>query len=62
MNKIQCPVCKRKIEAAELVKLDEINTIIHERCQWDNNLEIVDHGTFEEIIRKYPFFSIDTAF
>lgn len=57
MAYIQCPDCGKAYGNKDVVGLDLINTVIHKSCpDKKGHLEIVDEGTFEEIVKRYPFF------
>ncbi|TYO69964.1 hypothetical protein [Rossellomorea marisflavi] len=57
MAYIQCPDCGKAYVSQDEVALDVINTIIHKECpDKRNHLNIIDEGTFEEIVKRYPFF------
>lgn len=38
----------------DLVTLDIINTITHQNCK-STGLELIDSGTFNEMLQKYSF-------
>ncbi|VXC08816.1 conserved hypothetical protein [Bacillus sp. 349Y] len=57
MAYIQCPDCGKAYKNQDEVALDVINTVIHKSCpDKKEHLIIVDEGTFEEIVKRYPFF------
>ena len=56
-NRLRCPLCSRFYKNKDMVFLDIINTVIHQRCYTLDTLPIIDRGTYREIITKYDFFS-----
>ncbi|MGM0853071.1 MAG: hypothetical protein ACQEWI_10730 [Bacillota bacterium] len=56
-NKIRCMHCKEYYQPQDQVALNYANSILHFDCPGNENLPIVDEGTFEEIVKRYPFFS-----
>ncbi|KZE53386.1 hypothetical protein [Rossellomorea marisflavi] len=57
MSYIRCAACGKSYERKDEVALDIANTILHKGCPEDSiGLEVIDEGTFEEIVLKYSFF------
>ncbi|WP_034757939.1 hypothetical protein [Rossellomorea vietnamensis] len=56
-SKIRCHHCKEFYQPEDKVALNYANTILHFDCPDTENLPIIDEGTFEEIVKKYSFFS-----
>lgn len=55
-DRIRCSRCKRYFKNRDRVFLDELNTIIHQKCYTINNLfAFIDNGTYREITEKYDF-------
>lgn len=58
-DRLRCPVCKSIYKNKDIVLLDEINTVIHLKCYSRykaNTLQVVDKGTYRQLINKYDFF------
>jgi len=55
-NRLRCPRCNRYYLNKDRVFLDEMNTVIHQRCYTLDTLTIKDRGTYRGIIEKYSFF------
>jgi hypothetical protein len=57
MSYIRCAACGKSYERKDEVALDIANTILHKGCPEDSiGLEIIDEGTFEEIVMRHSFF------
>lgn len=56
MNYIHCAVCRKPYERSDEVALDLLYTVLHKNCpeeQKFRHLEIIDEGTFEEIVKRH---------
>jgi hypothetical protein len=53
---ILCPSCKNEYQREDKVVLNIAHTVIHIDCPDRQGLPYKDEGTFEEIVKKYPFF------
>ncbi|RPF55267.1 hypothetical protein EDC24_0138 [Aquisalibacillus elongatus] len=52
-DRIKCPDCKRFFKNKDRVFIDEINTIIHQKCYAPGKiLEVKDNGTYKDILTK----------
>ncbi|MEW4226382.1 hypothetical protein [Rossellomorea marisflavi] len=57
MAYIRCAACGKNYERQDEVALDIIHTVLHKGCpEGPKGLKVIDEGTFEEIVLKYPFF------
>lgn len=59
LGKLRCGICSEVVEIDDKVFLDQMNTIIHQKCHFkhsDNQIPIKDEGTFRRMLFKYPFF------
>ncbi len=59
LGKLRCGLCFKVVGLDDKVFLDEINTIIHQKCYYESplpKLPIKDEGTFRKMLLKYPFF------
>ncbi|WP_430494104.1 hypothetical protein [Rossellomorea marisflavi] len=58
MSYIRCAGCGKSYEKKDEVALDIIHTVLHKNCTVSSKgLEIIDEGTFEEIVNRYDFFN-----
>lgn len=55
-DRLRCPRCNRYYKNKDRVFLDEMKTVIHQRCYTLDTLPICDRGTYKELIDKYDFF------
>ena len=55
-KRLRCPKCNRYYLNKDLVFLDELNTVIHQRCFTSFFFPIKDRGTYRNVIEKYSFF------
>lgn len=55
-NRLRCPRCNRYYLNKDRVLLDEMNTVIHQRCYTLDTLTIKERGTYREIIKRNSFF------
>jgi len=53
--RLRCGNCKEVVRLKERIFLDELNTVIHQKC-YSSNFAIKDRGTFREIIERHSFF------
>lgn len=56
-NRLRCPKCKRYFLSKDRVFIDEMNTVLHQRCYTPDSLTIKQRGTYREIIDKFDFFN-----
>jgi hypothetical protein len=57
-DRLRCPKCKRLYKLNDQVFLDDLNTVIHQKCYSPYIIYAVkDKGTYKEIIQRYDFFS-----
>lgn len=56
-DRLRCPKCNRYYLNKDLVFLDELNTVIHQRCYTQDYFLIKDSGTYRAIIQKYDIFN-----
>lgn len=57
MAYIRCAACGKSYERQDEVALDIAHTVLHKECpEGPKGLEVIDEGTFEEIVLRYPFF------
>lgn len=55
--RVRCCNCKETVRLKERVFIDELNTIVHQKCYPSSVfLSKKDSGTFREIIERYSFF------
>jgi hypothetical protein len=57
MSYIRCARCGKSYERKDEVELDISHSVLHKECpNRVEGLEVIDEGTFEEIVLRYPFF------
>ncbi|WP_026907638.1 hypothetical protein [Paucisalibacillus globulus] len=57
-DRLRCPLCTRIYKMMYPVFLDELNTVVHQRCYSPYKINsIKDRGTYQEIMERYSFFN-----
>lgn len=54
-RRLCCGECGEVVKYKERVFLDIVHTVLHQKC-YQARSEIIDRGTFNEIVNKYDFF------
>lgn len=57
-DRLRCPNCNRLYKMKDQVFLDDLNTVIHQKCYSPyTTYAVKDKGTYKEIMERYDFFS-----
>lgn len=51
-----CPKCHEYYKEDDACMLDLNHSVLHAECYAGNHMEIIDRGTYREILEKYSFF------
>lgn len=57
-DRLRCPHCTRIYKMKDQVFLDDLNTVVHQKCYSPYKIySVKDKGTYQEIMERYSFFS-----